>query len=449
MRPLPHHLRLPLVLVFLAGLGPTALSAQPTPVGDDFQVNSYTTYGQFNASAAMDSSGQFVLVWAGSSFDQPEGTIIGRRFQSDGTAIGDDFEVSQNEVDYFTPPAVAARDDGAFLVVWNSFNVFGDFSQDIGGRVYAPDGSPVGGEIVVNSYTTAGQFDPAVGVLANGNFVVAWGSTGSVGTDTSIDSVQAQLLASDGSPVGDQFQVNTYTLFTQSDPAISPRPDGGFVIVWESNGSDAADTDGRSIQGQIFDASGGLVGGQFEVNSYTTNSQLDPSVSADGDGGFAVVWRGTGSFGTDTDDRSVLGQRFAADGQAIGGEIQINTYTTGRQDRAKVASLEDGEFVVTWLSYGSDLESGQSTQAAFFDADGSAIGTEFVVNAYTTGDQSTPTVASDGDRRFIFGWSSLESPGTDTDGAVLARRFQIFAVEGQVFLDANFYGIRGDSEPAV
>ncbi|MEO1369250.1 MAG: hypothetical protein AAFX50_18890, partial [Acidobacteriota bacterium] len=277
------HCPLPLLgLVSLVGFGPAALSAQPTPVGDDFQVNSYTTYGQFNVSAAMDPSGQFVLVWSGSSFDQPEATIIGRRFQSDGTAIGDDFEVSQNELDYLTPPAVAAGDDGAFVVVWNSFNVFGDFSLDIGGRVYAPDGSPVGGEIVVNSYTTAGQFDPAVAVLANGDFVVAWGSTGSVGTDTSIDSVQAQLFASDGLPLGDQFQVNTYTLFTQSDPAISPRPDGGFVVVWESNGSDAADTDGRSIQGQIFDASGGLVGGQFEVNSYTTNSQLDPSVSADG-----------------------------------------------------------------------------------------------------------------------------------------------------------------------
>ncbi|MEO1083457.1 MAG: hypothetical protein AAFY88_04385, partial [Acidobacteriota bacterium] len=146
MRPLLHRSRLPLVLVFLAGLGPATLGAQPTPVGDDFQVNSYTPYGQFNAWAAMAPSGQFVLVWSGSSFDQPEATIIARRFQSDGTAIGDDFEVSQNEVDYFTPAAVAAGDDGSFVVVWNSFNVFGDFSLDIGGRVYAHDGSPVGSE---------------------------------------------------------------------------------------------------------------------------------------------------------------------------------------------------------------------------------------------------------------------------------------------------------------
>jgi hypothetical protein len=52
--------------------------------------------------------------------------------------------------------------------------------------------SPNGGELQVNSYTTSDQRFPAVASDASGNFVVAWHSIGSSGTDTSGFSVQAQ-----------------------------------------------------------------------------------------------------------------------------------------------------------------------------------------------------------------------------------------------------------------
>jgi hypothetical protein len=66
-----------------------------------------------------------------------------------------------------------------------------------------------------------------------------------------------------------------------------------------------------------------------------------------------VVWNSGGSAGTDASDRSIQGQRFAADGSQVGGEFQVNAYTTGRQLAPRAAMDVDGSFVVAWMSYGS------------------------------------------------------------------------------------------------
>src|SRR5262249_32872369 len=105
------------------------------------------------------------------------------------------------------------------------------------------------------------------------------------------------------------------------------------------------------IQGQRFDASGSPVGGQFQVNTYTTGKQYMPAVSSDAHGDFAVVWASYGSTGTDTSGRSVQSRLYAASGAAISAEFQVNTYTTNRQGLPSVASDATGQhFVVAWTS---------------------------------------------------------------------------------------------------
>jgi hypothetical protein len=63
-----------------------------------------------------------------------------------------------------------------------------------------------------------------------------------------------------------------------------------------------------SIQAQAPDP----VGEQFQVNSYTTNSQKEPAVAATPQGNFVVVWRRDGSVGTDTSSYSIQGQRYSS-----------------------------------------------------------------------------------------------------------------------------------------
>src|SRR5262245_10426985 len=63
----------------------------------------------------------------------------------------------------------------------------------------------------------------------------------------------------------------------------------------------------------------------FQVNSYTTNNQYGPSVAADADGDFVVVWQSQGSSGGDSSGYSIQGQRYTRAGSAVGSQFQVNT----------------------------------------------------------------------------------------------------------------------------
>src|SRR6185503_10670365 len=133
-------------------------------------------------------------------------------------------------------------------------------------------------------------------------------------------------------------------------------------------------------------------GVEFRVNSYTTNFQRDASVAVDANGGFVIVWE---SFLQDGASYGVFGQRFNASGVAQGGEFRVNSYTTDKQQDAAVASDANGNFVVVWRSDTQDGNIG-GVFGRRFDAAGAPLGGEFRVNTYTSGFQGDPGVAADG-----------------------------------------------------
>jgi len=191
---------------------------------------------------------------------------------------------------------------------------------------------PAGSEFQVNTYTTDDQWNPSVAAGADGDFVVVWDTYYGSGTD-GYESIQGQRYASDGTPLGSEFQINTYTTSHQQNPSVAARANGDFVVVWWSDGSSGTDTGySYSVQGQRFASDGTPLGSEFQINTYTTDSQRNPSVAAGAGEDFVVVWQSYGSSGTDTGySYSVQGQRFASDGTPLGTQFQINTYTTDRQ----------------------------------------------------------------------------------------------------------------------
>ena len=120
---------------------------------------------------------------------------------------------------------------------------------------------------------------------------------------------------------------------------MSFASNGNFTVVWQSNGSSGTDSSTESTQGQRYAWNGTPLGGQFQVNTYTTSSQTNPVVSSGSDGGFVVVWWSDGSFGTDSSDYSVQGQRYNSNGSHQGVEFQINTFTTNRQKKSAVSGM--------------------------------------------------------------------------------------------------------------
>ena len=107
-----------------------------------------------------------------------------------------------------------------------------------------------------------------------------------------------------------QGQVNSETQGGEVYPSVAMDTTGNFVVVWQ-DGYHPFENSGASIHGQRYDANGSAVGTQFRVNTVTTGDQLNPSVAVDADGDFVVVWESNGSSGSDTDSTSIQGQRYA------------------------------------------------------------------------------------------------------------------------------------------
>ena len=151
---------------------------------------------------------------------------------------------------------------------------------------------------------------------------------------TCLRSAPAQIL-------DQEFQVNSYTTSVQFRPNVASDGSGNFVIVWESL-QDGASYD---VFGQRFDSAGNPSGSEFRVNSYTPNSPSLQAIAVGGTGDFVVVWVSPGQDGSSS---GVFGQRFDSAGSPVGGEFQVNSYTTGSQLRPRVAINGKSEFVVVW-----------------------------------------------------------------------------------------------------
>ncbi len=185
--------------------------------------------------------------------------------------------------------------------------------------------------------------------------------------------------AQEPQPIGAEFQVNSFTLDSQESAAVATAPDGGSVVVWESVYQDGF---WLGIFGQRYDSSGSKLGEEFQVNSFTIDSQRSPAVATDANDDFVVVWESAGSSGTDSSGGSVQGQRYAADGSPVGGEIQVNTYTTSNQGQPAIDSGGSGQFLVVWESYGQDGSYFGAFGQRFHTAEASPI----FVDGFETGD---------------------------------------------------------------
>jgi len=352
--------------------------------------------------------------------------------------IGPEFQVNTYTTLSQHSAAVAADAAGNFMVVWTGYGPGGN-SRDILAQRYDSGGSPVGGEFQVNTYTPYRQSASSVAADGTGNFVVAWASEVQDGSGYGIF---AQRLDNAGSPVGGEFQVNTYTTYNQSAPQVAADGAGNFSVVWRS----PQDGWGDGIVGRRYDSAGSPVGGDFQVNTYTTEYQNSPEIAADGTGRTVVVW--TTSFQFDPLGE-VFGQRYDSAGNPAGGEFQVNTYTTGSQIRPSVAIDGTGNFVVVWTDHDSRDGSDAGVFGQRFDSSANPVGSEFQVNTYTTDGQGLfgTSVAADAAGNFMVVWDSLRQDGNefglfgqryDSAGSPIGPEFPVNAHTGsrQVRADA-------------
>ncbi len=226
-------------------------------------------------------------------------------------------------------------------------------------------------------------------------------------------------------PSGGDFSVNAYTTGGQQNPSVAPFGAGGFVVTWDSQ-DDGQTGAVQEIAARVFEPSGAAVAEEFIVNEFTVGNQSFPSVAGSATAGFVVAWQ---SFGQDgpPDSSAIVARRFDATGALLGSEFVVNGYTTGRQARAVVRMAPSGEFVVVWISGSSGGTQDGDREGVFgrkYDAQGLPVGSEFQANQFTTGSQATAGVAMNEDGAFLVAWENGFLSGGDGSGSgVFARAF--------------------------
>jgi hypothetical protein len=310
----------------------------------------------------------------------------------------------------FTPQSVGTAPNGSYIITWSSQEQDGS-GWGVFARRFAADGTPLGNEFRVNTTTTNDQQHSAVAVDAKGNFVITWTDSG---RDGSSDGIYAQRYDALGNPLGGQFQVNTYTSYDQSYPAIATDVEGNFVITWSSYHQDGY---WWGVYAQRFNAQGVAQGLEFRVNTTTSYSQLYPAVASDADGNFIITWS---SQSQDSSGYGIYAKRFDKQGKPLDQEFRVNTITSNNQVYSRVAADRAGNFVITWEGQ-SPNGAGYDIYARRYTSAGIAPNPEFVVNQAVAKDQRHTMISMDAEGNFVITWSS---EGQDSSGwSIYAQRF--------------------------
>ena len=331
-------------------------NAAGTPVGGEFAINASTTGYQDRVNVGSNPAGNFVVAWTEWISYDASYEVRARRFNSSGTAQGGDIVVNTYTTGSQGSSPVAMDSAGNFVVVWSSAPDFltSQPPQDGSGtgifaRRFDASGNPLSAEFQVNQYTTDNQYSPRIAMNPGGDFIVVWTSDHQ---DAQSSSIMARRFDNVGTPLGGEFRVNTHESNFQQEPDVALDPAGRAIVVWQSNQQDGSE---MGVYGQRFDASGNPLGPEFNVSAFTPSHQSKPRVVAGFGGGdpgeFAVIWHSNLEDGSGV---GVYAQHFDLSGRRSSLELRVNNFTTGFQGYPALAAQPNGQFVAVWQSEGID-----------------------------------------------------------------------------------------------
>ena len=380
--------------------------------GTEKLVNTNTLNNQATGRVVALTNGRFVVIWQdGSGAHQ---AVRGQLYDATGNRIGSEIAIDVNPGNDEILPSVAALADGGFYVTWTQ--LVGS-SNYVLGSIYNADGAFVRSQTVVYSFY---QDSRSVEVALGTGSVVAWVHY----TDPQKYELDFRIFDAVGN--GSQIFPVTYSSIGQStvfDPTIAVSPDQTrFAIAYANPSPDEADF-------VVYDTSGHgqFIQG---VSGISTNNQGRPAVLWLSPVKLAIAWSGTSMSTGGINGSDIFVQVFAAEiinnkiAPPITSAIQANSTDIGDQKSPVITGLPNGEFLVSWVDYsGVGLDGDAAIKLQAFDANLGKIGGEITINTTTTGNQLDPSVATLPDGRVVVSWTDNSQTGGDVSGSAI--RMQI------------------------
>lgn len=377
---------------------------------------------EFSPGVAAGAAGGFIATWR--EFLPPstdldgQTTVVFRRFDADGTALGDPVPVTANLAGGSSGSGIVALSNGNVAIAWDMSVADPDgagpasAATRVGVVLVDPaTGGSVGSEIALAS---GGGLGDGTGVALHQVVALSEGRAGVLYFDTTgTDRLLLRVVEADGTagagPVtlltaGSGFPIGigqvdkatalggpnadvlalvvslpapsfaTQVRFIGTDgseilnkridlgslnsvPTVAAMPDGGVAVAWQ----DASTGSGHTHRVQRYDGNLDPVGGPVDVEFPYINFDSAPELIALPDGGLVVAVSGV--LFSNFNDANIFAQRIAPDGTLDGGIVQLNLDPLNRyQTRPQLAVTGDGDLVAVWED-GSDFQ----IRAARFD----------------------------------------------------------------------------------
>jgi hypothetical protein len=402
---------LPTLVLFAVLCAPLCATAQTNSRSSEFEIADEASLLGLPSDLAMFPDEGFVAVWGHAQLDDGDGGgVFAQVFAAPQTPATGVFQVNEYTTDQQRGPRVASSADGHFVVTWESLNQDGTNSS-IYARLFDSAGVAMGTEFRVNAYTSASEVGPRPAYLDGGDFVVIWAACGlgagnpcqssfDDGPDGDDTGVFARRFDAAGNALGGDFQINTYTTRGQGAARVAPLTDGGFVVVWGSQLQDDGESSG--VYARRFDSSAAPLTGEFLVNSITKGDQVLPVVARAPDGGFVVTWFGPGR------GNNLFIQRYDATGATVGDGERVPPLDHIVTYSGDVGVMADGRALVVFGGFTLE-SSGSDLFGRFYNTDGSPDGDMFSLGGYLPGYQDYPRMAMHPSGSFVMAYDDLGS----------------------------------------
>ena len=268
------------------------------PALDDAGYTILTNERAYDPAVAIAPDGRTVVIaWRSHRPGTNRHEIFARRFAVDDghfdpaatgilTALDADplavsgYPLDVADEDSYSRPCIALdRITGNFMVVWPAeFDPF--YFQDIAGRVYGLDGTPLTDVFIVNDDTEATQSGPDIAVGPDGRFYVAW-----LYSPNGRQTIWLRRFYSDGVPELPEFDVtDDNPTDYRGAPRLGVSGDDRVAVVYRRGSTN------KLILARFFEAASGLLENDWLLDQGVVAGVSQADLSVRDDGHVTIVW---------------------------------------------------------------------------------------------------------------------------------------------------------------
>ena len=385
----------------------TSLSAHAqSPLGSEFRVNSQTGT-ELEPDIASGPDGVFTTVWIHAP-DPSEGpqNINARRFSLSGQT-SEELTLVEASAPYHAVdlPKVTPDSRGGWTLFYSQYHPDG-YRQILASR-FSRVGSARGSHFVVSKPLPSFADLHAVVSTPSGGYFFLSEDDLCPGCRRPSHHLFARVLDPRGGYSSPYFLVDTDKVRVSFSGAKSLGVDAAenAVVVWETQ-PDVIVPEQTAILGQRFSPAGERLGNTFRINRPGPGIQILPSVAVNPGGDFVVVWQYQPDPHT---PRSLRARHFSKEGKPVGDEFIIEADSVADSVIPSIAADPQGNYVVVWTSYGSPFCT--SVKGRLFRPDDKPAGPSFYLSSGTDSCDQSPQVAFGPQGAFAAVWERFVDTG--------------------------------------